>query len=196
LNLRPLHFASALAVVFASTSMANISNATYHASDGTSGNTVISGFTAGTYTAPAGSGFCVGPPNACGSGGGVSGSYSFADISPTLSTITFTFFGSTAGAGPGNFFIDLSNFVLPDHDTITGVTYASGSLGGATSAVTFGGGTADFKFTTGSDYNAIGGNSVVFDVAETPGVPEPSSILLLGTVVGGLLFNVKKLCRA
>jgi hypothetical protein len=194
LNIRTLHLAAGLAVVFASTAMADIAGSTYNFSASSTGNTVLTGGASGTYTDPANPGFCVGPPNACSTGQGVSGGFTFADSTPTLSTITFSFFGSTSGAGPGSFSIDLGSFVLPDGDTITGVTYASGGLGGATSSVS---GIADFTFSTSTDYNAVGGNNVVFDVAEAPSaVPEPSSIWLLGTVVGVLLVSLRKLRHA
>jgi hypothetical protein len=91
LNIRALQLAAALAVVFASTSMADINNATYNFRARAGGSIVISGFTNGTYTAPAGSGFCVGPPNACSSGSGLSGGYSFADISPTCRRLPLLF---------------------------------------------------------------------------------------------------------
>ena len=98
MNIRALPLAAGLAVVFASTSMADIGGSTYDFTASATGNTAI-GATNGTYTDPANPGFCVGPPVACGFGAGVSGSFSFADITPTMSTITFPFFGSTAGAG-------------------------------------------------------------------------------------------------
>jgi hypothetical protein len=73
-------------------------------------------------------------------GSGLSGLFSFAKVSPTLDTITFAYFGSTAGAGPGSFTIDLGHFVtLDDGEVITGVTFASGDLGGATTSVPFNG---------------------------------------------------------
>ena len=131
----------------------------------------------------------MGPPVACGSGSGVSGGFTFADTSPTTSTITFSFFGSTAGAGPGSFSIDLGNFVP---DLITGITFGSGSLGGASVTDSWNGTDAVFTFTTGSDYNAIGGRSVVFDVTQAA-VPEPSSILLLMTALGCSIAGMKKL---
>jgi hypothetical protein len=58
----------------------------------------------------------------------VSGSFAFSSPTPTASDITFTFFGSTAGAGPGTFSIDLSDFVTPDHERITRITCSSGNL--------------------------------------------------------------------
>jgi len=121
---------------------------------------------------------------ACGAGAGVSGAFTFSTVSPTLDTITFSYFGSTAGAGPGSFSIDLGNFVTTNGEAITGVTLASGSLGGATTSVTFNGTDAIFTETTGTNYNALGGNFVAFNVATTgPRVPEPASLALLGSAL-------------
>ena len=187
MNIRALPLAAGLAVVSASTSMADIGGSTYDFSVSTTGNTAI-GATNGTYTDPANPGFCVGPPVACGTGAGVSGSFAFADSTPTTSTITFTFFGSTSGAGPGTFAIDLGNFT--GSDTITNVTYASGNLSGADfSNVTWNGTNAIFTGSAATNYNAVGGVSVVFNVTT---VPEPSSISLIGTILGGLLVSLRK----
>lgn len=178
-----LCFAAALSLAIASNAHATIVGSTYHFSAAATGNTQIGEFTAGTYTDPANPGFCVGPPVNCGGGSGVSGSFTFATVSPTLDHITFTYFGSTAGAGPGSFSIDLGNFVTTNGEKITGVTFASGSLPGATSSATFNG--TDAIFTeTGGDYNAIGGTSVVFNVATTT-VPEPATLALFGSALLG-----------
>ncbi|MGH9343240.1 MAG: PEP-CTERM sorting domain-containing protein [Terriglobia bacterium] len=171
----------ALSLTFAAAADATIVGATYNYSTSTTGNTAITGQTSGTATDPGNPGFCVGPPNACSSGAGVSGSFTFANVSPTQNTITFTFYGSTSGAGPGSFSLDLSNFVTTDGESILGVSYASGALGGATSAGSWAGGVANFTFSTGSDYDAIGGNNVVFNVATA--VPEPNPLFML---MGGL----------
>jgi hypothetical protein len=98
---------------------------------------------------------------------------------------------------PGTFSIDLGNFVLPDGDTITNVTYASGNLvSGNFSSVSWNGTDAVFTGSTASDYSAIGGRNVVFNVTEAPStVPEPSFIWLC-TIVGGLLVTIKKLRHA
>lgn len=106
--------------------MADIVGSTYSFSAFTTGGTQILA-TNGIYTDPGNPGFCLGPPTTCASGSGVSGSFGFSDVTSTLSTITFTFFGSTRPTD-GSFSIDLGGFVIPDGDVITGVTYASGNL--------------------------------------------------------------------
>jgi hypothetical protein len=181
------HFA-ALTCVFASTSMAGLVGSTYNFSGSATGNTQI-GATAGTHTDPANAGFCVGPPVACGVGSGVSGGYGFADINPSLAEITFSFFGSTSGAGPGSFSIKLSNFSLPGGGAITGITFSNGTMAGFNS-VTWDGTNAVFTGSTGSDYNAIGGTNAVFDVSLT--APEPGSLLLMTTALGGLVLAIRK----
>lgn len=170
--------AIALAVSAATPASAHLVGATYDFSASTTGNTTIFA-PAGTFTDPANAGFCIGPPLACGDNAGVSGSFSFADVSPNMSTITFGFSGSTDGAGPGSFTIDLSNFITTDGEKITGITYASGNLlEGNFTNVVWDGKTASFGgFTTG-DYSAVGGVNVVFDVT-TSSVPEPATWALM-----------------
>jgi hypothetical protein len=181
MRIRASYFAAALPLAFAANANATIVGSTYDATSSVTGATQISPLGAtGAHTDPANPGFCVGPPVACGTGSGVTTLFTFATVTPTLDTITFSYFGSTSGAGPGSFSIDLSNFATTDGEKITGVTFASGSLPGATPSVTFNG--TDAIFTeTGGDYNAIGGTSVVFDVATS--VPEPTSLALLGSAL-------------
>ena len=193
MKLKTLFLAGVLAMVFASTSMAALVGATYDFDTSTTGNTAI-GATPGTYTDPANPGFCVGPPVECATGAGMSGSFSFADVLPTLSTITFFFAGSTDGAGPGTFVIDLSNCALPGGDTISSIAHFSGNIpGGDFTNVSWDGFTALFTGSTGTDYNAIGGQTVVFEVTlEQAEVPEPSSVWLLGPGLGFLLIGLRK----
>lgn len=105
--------AIALAVSAAHPASAHLVGATYDFATSATGHNAI-GAIPGTYTDPANPGFCVGPPVECASGAGMSGAFSFADLSPSSSTITFTFFGGTSGAGPGSFSIDLSDFSTTD----------------------------------------------------------------------------------
>jgi hypothetical protein len=191
MRIRPSYFAAALALGFAPNANSTIVGSTYNYTASATGNTQIGMTANGTFTDPANPGFCVGPPVGCNTGSGVSGSFAFATVTPTLDTITFTYFGSTSGAGPGSFAIDLGAFKTADGETVTGVTFASGSLGGATSSVTFNG--TDAIFTeTGGDYNAIGGTSVTFNVTTQP-VPAPSigHGLLAFLALGGILFGAK-----
>ena len=181
---------STFALCTAPNANATIVGSTYNFTTSVTGNTQISPLGGPTiHTAPANPGFCVGPPVACGAGSGVSGAFTFATVTPTLDRITFTYFGSTAGAGPGSFSVDLGHFVTTNGETITGVSLFSGSLGGANTSVTFNGTDAIFTETTATNYNAIGGNTVVFNVATTgpagPTVPEPASIALLGSALLG-----------
>ena len=73
-----------------------------------------------------------------------------------------------------------------DGEKVTGVSYVSGNfLGGAGdfSKVTFNGTDAVFTGSTGTDFNALGGTSVVFDA--TTAVPAPASLALLGSALLG-----------
>jgi hypothetical protein len=181
LKIRALFLAVALAVVFASTSMANIGGSTYNFTTSVTGSTQISPLGGPTsHTDPANPGFCVGPPLACNTGSGVSGSFTFNDVTATMSTITFSFFGST-NAAPGTFKIDLGNFVLPDGDHITNVTYASGNFNtGDFSSVSWNGTDAIFTGSTATNYDAINGVHVVFNVTEVTPEPRFYGVLLVG----------------
>jgi hypothetical protein len=165
MNLRALTLATGLVVTSAETSTANIVGSTYDFFVSAIGATEIEAVD-GTYTDPANPGFCVGPPVACSEGFGLSGSFSFADVTPTMSTITFQFFGTGGGMGPGEFSINLSNFM--GGDTITDVTYASGNLQeGDFTNVTWEGTSATFTGSSGIGYAATDGASVVFNVTTT-----------------------------
>jgi hypothetical protein len=183
MRMRASYIAAALSLAFGSVANATIIGSTYDFTTSVTGNTQISPLGGPTlHTDPANPGFCVGPPVDCGGGHGVSGSFSFTTISPTLDRITFAYFGSTADAGPGSFTIDLGNFVTKDGEAITGVTFFSGGLGGASTSVTFNGTDARFTETTSGDYDAIGGNFVSFNVT-TRAVPGP----IVGGGIPGLL---------
>jgi hypothetical protein len=189
---------TALALAFAANANATIVGSTYDMTTSETGNTVISPLGAqGAHTDPANPGFCVGSTSmgpACAPpiSSGVSGSFAFSTVTPTMDTITFSYFGSTSGAGPGSFSTDLGHFVTTDGETITGVTLASSTLGGAVSTVTFNGTDAIFTETTATDFDALGGASVVFDVT-TQAVPAPliGHGLLAFLAVGCILFGAK-----
>lgn len=185
---------AALSLIFAAAANATIVGSTYDFSSSTTGNTVVTGSPNGSYVDPSNASLCVGPPNNCGGDAGLSGSYTFATVSPTLSTITFTFYGSTAGAGPGSFTFELGNFQTADGSSILGVSYASGWLGGSTNAFNWDGTNAAFTFSTSGDYDAVGGNTVVYNLAMASAtVPEPDSLLML---IGGMgLLGLGMLAR-
>ena len=191
MRMRASYIAAALSLAFCPVANATIVGSTYDFTTSVTGNTQISPLGAtGSHTDPANPGFCVGsislPPNCSGGISGLSGSFAFATVSPNLDHITFSFFGSTSGASPGSFSLDLGHFVTKDGETITGVSFASGSLGGASITESFNGTDAVFTYSTALDYNALFGNSVVFNVATTVpvGVPGP----IVGAGLPGLIL--------
>ena len=177
---RTLVLGAAVTLVFAGNASATIIAATYDFTTSTTGAIQISPFGGPTtHTDPANPGFCVGPPVACASGSGVSGSFAFSNVGPNLDRITFTFFGSTDPV-PGTFAIQLGNFSTVDGEVITGVTYNAGNFAaGDFTSVTFDGVNALFTGSTASGFNAIGGGTVSFNVA-TRQAPEPATLLLFG----------------
>ena len=188
MRIRASYLAAALSVAFAANANATIVGSTYDFTTSVTGSTQIGPLGGPTsQTDPANPPFCVGPPVACGAGSGLSGSFTFAQVTPTLDTITFIFFGSTIGAGPGTFAIDLGNFQTLDGEVITGVSYVSGNLlQGDFSSVAFNGTDAVFTGSTGSAYNAIGGVGVLFNVTTAAAaVPEPAGLALLASALLG-----------
>jgi hypothetical protein len=194
MRMRISYLAAALVLAFPAVANATIVGSTYDFSTSESGNTVISPLVTSTpETDPANPSFCVGStslPPACAGGAGVSGSFAFARVSPTLDTITFSFFGETKSAGAGTFTIDLGHFVTADGETVTGVSYVSGNFlnGGDFSSVSFNGTDAVFtgSVDAGNDFRALGGANVVFDVTTTAApAPEPASLALLASTLLG-----------
>jgi hypothetical protein len=182
--------AAALALAFAAHANATIVGSTYDFSTSATGQTGISPAvtTPTPKTDPSNPAFQVG--DAATFDFTLSGSFAFAKVSPTHDTITFSFFGSTSGGGPGTFSIDLGNFVTTDGEKVTAVSYASGNfLEGDFSKVTFNGTDAVFEGSTNGIYNAQGNHNIVFDVTTTSpaGVPEPSSVALLASAVLGFM---------
>jgi hypothetical protein len=69
------------------------------------------------------------------------------------------------------------------------VSYVSGNLlEGDFTSVTFNGTQATFTGSTGTEYNALGGVSVVFNAATTAAaaVPQPASLVLLVSALLGI----------
>lgn len=179
--------AAAALLGLGATANATIVGATYNFSTSQTGNTVISPAPAPptlvTGNPPA---FCVGSTStapACAANSGVTVATSFSTVSSTLDQITVFGAGSTAGAGPGSFDLDLANFATTDGEHVTGVSLASNAIGGATITETFNGSAIILTFSTTSDFNAIGGASAVFNVATA--TPEPASLAVLGGALLG-----------
>ena len=186
MRVRASYVAAAL-LGLGATANATIVGSTYDFSTSQTGNTVLSPAPAAptlvTGNPPA---FCVGSTSvapACGANSGVTVIPSFSTVSPTQDQITVFGAGSTAGAGPGSFDLDLANFVTTDGEHVTGVSLASNAIGGATITDTFNGSAIILTFSTTSDFNAIGGASAVFNV--TTATPEPASLAVLGGALLG-----------
>jgi len=181
--------AAALSLALAANANATIVGSTYNFTTSVTSGVQISPLGAtGAHTDPANPGFCVGPPVACGAGSGVSGSFTFSTVSPTLDHINFSFFGSNTASG--SFTLDLGPFATTNGEVVTGVSFGSGSLGGATITESFVNGIAALTFSTTSSFNAIGGNSVVFNVATA--APEPASLAVLGAALLGFGIMLRR----
>jgi hypothetical protein len=183
----------ALSLAFAANANATIVGSTYDFTTSVTGSTAIQPLGGPTtHTDPANPGWCVEAAGECALGGGLSGSFAFAQVTPTLDTITFTFFGATESAsGPGTFAIRLGNFTTTDGETVTGLAYNSGNLSfGDFSSVSFDGTHAIFTGSTSpifNEYDALFGRSVIFNVTTAPAaVPEPASLYLLASALLGL----------
>ena len=118
-NLSSLAFAMvAMPLAFASPSMASLLGTTVTGTAASTGAVTVNPAALGTTTVGAGPefGFCLGDPNACGSGSGVSVGVDISD-----NQVVFSFFGSTISE-TGTFSISLTRF----DGRITGVTFPSG----------------------------------------------------------------------
>jgi hypothetical protein len=172
--------AAALSLALTSASVAGLTGSQYTVSTSVTGSVSINPTGAGTYTAPAGPSFCIGPNADNCTSSGLSGSVSFTD-----NQLSFFFTGSSNPAS-GTFVVNLTNFSVP----ILGVTYVSGGLNSGSFALTSSNSSSMvFTGTTngnGFNFNGIGGVNIIFNVA-TPAPPvisesfNPSTIGVNGT---------------
>jgi len=163
---------------------------TFNASGSDTPNINLTDLTTGPFTVGvSGPSFCVGPPNSCSGGSGVTG---LTTVSGTQ--VTFQFFGTTNG-NAGTFTINLINFTTP----ITGVTYVSGAFNNAPDATFVASGftstSLSFLGSTTDGFDAFGGNTFVFNVTTAAAVPEPSSVVLLSTLLAGAMFIGRRRLR-
>ena len=101
--------------------------------------------------------------------------------------MTFGFTGSTDPT-TGTFVLQLTGFT----PVITNVTYQSGSLfSGSFGLTSFTDHSMTFTGSTGSDFDAVGGATITFDIAsrDVVAAPEPSSLFMAGMGLLGLGFG-------
>ncbi len=148
-----------MSLLLASTATAGLTGSTYNFSTSETGTVTIAPLGAGgSFTAPAGPAFCVGPnTNGCVTSG-LAGSISISNTQ-----VIFSFAGST-NAATGTFVLNLTGFVPPN---ITNVTLNSGSLLAGTFGLTSF--TSNSMVFTGAvndgSFSAINGRTIIFDVA-------------------------------
>lgn len=139
---------------------------------------VLSSTGPGRYTDPFNPRFCLGggTPDNC-VGNSLLGVLSFADVSATEATLTFTFTGNVLGERA--FGLTLGNFGTTDGSTVTDIAYRSGAFGpgdGTFGLTSFANGVATFAGTPDVEFDnffAFDGVSFVFDVTLEPPAPIP-----------------------